>query len=197
MTLNGRSLKFVDKFACLGTSVSSTENDINTWLTKAWIAIDRLSFIWKSDLSDKIKRSFFSKQRPCQYCCMDAPYGGWLSVWREILMVNARKCRKLNWTSSGGSIPQSSICTDTYYPTRKPSKLYEQDTKDTAGEVGRAHKRCTSVDPFTRARVGRPGNTYLQQLCTDTGCSMKDLPKAMDDRDEERRGPGKSVPAVR
>ena len=43
----------------LGSSVSSTENDIDTRLTKAWTAIDRLSIIWKSDLTDKMKRSFF------------------------------------------------------------------------------------------------------------------------------------------
>ena len=33
--------------------------DIDTRLTKAWTAIDRLSIIWKSDLTDKMKRSFF------------------------------------------------------------------------------------------------------------------------------------------
>ena len=58
-TLNGSSLKLVDKFTYLGSSVSSTETDINTRLTKAWTAIDRLSVIWKSDLTDKIKRGFF------------------------------------------------------------------------------------------------------------------------------------------
>ena len=30
-----------------------------TRLTKAWTAINRLSIIWKSDLTDKMKRSFF------------------------------------------------------------------------------------------------------------------------------------------
>ena len=58
-TLNSSSLKLVDKFTYLGSSVSSTETDINTRLTKAWIAIDRHSVIWKSDLADKIKHSFF------------------------------------------------------------------------------------------------------------------------------------------
>ena len=58
-TLNGSSLKLVDKFTYLGSSVSSTETDINTWLTKPWIAMDSLSVIWKSDLIDKIKRSSF------------------------------------------------------------------------------------------------------------------------------------------
>ena len=58
-TLDGASLRLVDKFTYLGSSVSSTENDIDTRLTKAWTAIDRLSIIWKSDLSDEMKRSFF------------------------------------------------------------------------------------------------------------------------------------------
>ena len=56
-TLDGTSLKLVDKFTYLGSSVSSTEKDIDTRLTKAWKA--RLSIIWKSNLTDKMKRSFF------------------------------------------------------------------------------------------------------------------------------------------
>ena len=58
-TLDGTSLKLVDKFTYLGSNVSSTEKDIDTRLTKAWTAIDRLSIIWKSNLTDKMKRSFF------------------------------------------------------------------------------------------------------------------------------------------
>ena len=41
-TLKGGPLKLVDKFTYLGSSVSSTENDMNTRLAKAWIAMDRL-----------------------------------------------------------------------------------------------------------------------------------------------------------
>ena len=51
-TLKGRSLKLVDKFTYLGSSVSSTKNDINLRLAKALTAIDRLSVIWKSDMSN-------------------------------------------------------------------------------------------------------------------------------------------------
>ena len=52
-------MKLVDKFTYLGSSVSSTEKDIDMRLTKAWTAIDRLSIIWKSDLTNKMKCSFF------------------------------------------------------------------------------------------------------------------------------------------
>ena len=58
-TLNGSSLKLVDKFTYQGSGVSSSETDINTRLAKACTAVDRLSFIGKSDLTDKLKRSFF------------------------------------------------------------------------------------------------------------------------------------------
>ena len=58
-TLEGTSLKLVDKFTYPVSSVSSTEKDIDTRLAKAWTAIDKLSIIWKSDLTDKMKRSFF------------------------------------------------------------------------------------------------------------------------------------------
>ena len=58
-TLDGTSLKLVDKYTYLVSSFSSTEKDIDTRLTKAWPAIHRLSIIWKSDLTDKMKRSFF------------------------------------------------------------------------------------------------------------------------------------------
>ena len=58
-TQDGTSLKLVDKLTYLGSSVSSTEKDIETRLTRAWTAIYSLSIIWKSDLTDKMKRSFF------------------------------------------------------------------------------------------------------------------------------------------
>ena len=58
-TLDGSSLKLVDKFTYLGSSVSSTEKVIYTRLTKAWTAIDKLSIIWKPDLTDEMKRNFF------------------------------------------------------------------------------------------------------------------------------------------
>ena len=58
-TLDGTSLKLVDKFNYLGSSVPWTEKDIDTRLTKAWTAINRLLIIWKSNLTDKMKRSFF------------------------------------------------------------------------------------------------------------------------------------------
>ena len=37
---------------------------------------------------------------------------------------------------------------------------------------------------YSRAKAGRPTQTYIQQLCEDTGYSPEDLPEAMNDREE-------------
>ena len=58
-TLNSTTLKLVDKFTYLGSCASLTETDIDTRLVKAWTANGRLSVVWKSDFTDKMKRSFF------------------------------------------------------------------------------------------------------------------------------------------
>ena len=73
-TQGGSALKLVDKFTYLGSSVSSTEKDIDTRLTKVWTAIDKQSFIWKSNLTDKWN-AVSSKQRSCRYCYTDALHG--------------------------------------------------------------------------------------------------------------------------
>ena len=38
---------------------------------------------------------------------------------------------------------------------------------------------CTSA--YGQAKAGWPAQTYIQQLCEDTGCSPEDLPEAMND----------------
>ena len=57
-------------------------------------------------------------------------------------------------------------------------------------------KLCFSYGPPSRGHtsVGQPTRTYLLQLCTDTGCSLEDLPGVMDYRDGwMERESGKSM----
>ena len=37
---------------------------------------------------------------------------------------------------------------------------------------------------YGRAKAGWPAQTYIQQLCEDTGCSSEDLPETMNDREK-------------
>ncbi len=41
-----------------------------------------------------------------------------------------------------------------------------------------------SIRVYGRAKAGRLAQTYIQQLCEDTGCCPEDLPKAMNDREK-------------
>ena len=58
-TLNDKPLKLIDHFRYLSSNISSTKSNVNTYLGKTWTSINRLSTIWKFDLSDKIKQKFF------------------------------------------------------------------------------------------------------------------------------------------
>ena len=121
-TLNGSSLKL------LGSSVSSTEKDINTRLAKAWKAIDSLSVVWKSDMTDKIKCSFFQAAvvsillYGCTTWTLTQPMEKKLDGNRTRIL---RAILNKSWSS----------CTATYHQSRKLSKLDEPDMQDTAGEV--------------------------------------------------------------
>ena len=164
----GVFLKLVHKFNFFGSSVSSTENDFNMRLVKACTAIDRLSFMWKSELSDN---AIFSKQRSCPFSYMDTQYGRWLSVERKGLKAIAQECYELYWTNPGSSLPQNSSCTATYHPFSKTIQIRRTRY---VGHCWRSKDELMSdIFPWTPSHgwtgVGRPAGTYQQLLCTDTG----------------------------
>ena len=57
----------------------------------------------------------------------------------------------------------------TYLPSLKQDKQLMWDTAEEA-------RMNSKVMFFDGPSVGWPTRTYLQQLCTDTGCSLEDLP---------------------
>ena len=84
----------MEKIMYLGSSISLTESDDNICLAKAWVVIDKLSIIERSNLCDKIKQ-IFSKQWLCQYYSMDAPNECWQNALRKSQMWAAQECYKL------------------------------------------------------------------------------------------------------
>ena len=183
-SLNGRFLKLVVKFTYLWSSVSSTETDINTQLAKAWTAIDRLSVIWKSDLTDKIKQFFF-----LQAAVVSILIYGCTTIWT----LTKRMEKKLdgNYTRMLRAILNKSL---RQHPTKQQlyghlppitkSKLHEPNMQDTSGEVGTNSCDVLQWNPsHRRAKAGWPARTYIQQLCADVGFDLKDLPEAIDDRE--------------
>ena len=186
-TLEGTPLKLVDKFTYLGSSVESTEKDIETRLTKAWTAINRLSIIWKSDLTDKMKRSFFQAA-----VASILLYG--CTAWT----LTKRLEKKLdgNYTRMLRAILNKSW---RQHPTRHRLYGHLPPIKKTiqvrrtrhAGHCWRSRDELIRdvllwIPTHVRAKAGRLARTYIQQLREDTGCCPEDLPRAMNDREECR-----------
>ena len=186
-TLDGTYLKLVDKFTYLGSSISSTKKDIDTRLTKAWTAIDRLSKIWKSDRTNKMKHIFFQA-----VVVSILLYG--FTTWT--LTKRLEKKLDSNYTRMLRAILNKSW---RQHPTRHQlyghlppiTKTIQVRWTRHAGYCWRSKDELISdvflwTPAYGQAKAGWPAWTCIQQLCEDTGCSPEDLAKAMNDREKWR-----------
>ena len=181
-TLDGASLKLVDKFTYLGSSVSSTKKDIDTQLTKACTAIDRLSIIWKSDLTNKMKHSFFQAAvvsillYGCTTWLEKKLDGNYTRMLRAILNKSWR---------------QHTTRHQLYGHLPPITKTIQVRRTRHAGHYWRSKDELISdvllwTHTYGQAKAGRPARTYIQRLCEDTGCNPEDLPEAMNNREKWR-----------
>ena len=155
---------------------------MDTRLTKARTAIDSLSIIWKSDLSDKMKRSFFQ-----------AAVASILLYGCTTLTPTKRLEKKLdgNYTRILRAILNKSW---RQHPSRHqlyghlPPIIKTIQVRTLLEKQGQAHKWLLLWTPtYGRSKAGRPARTYIQQLCEDTGCSPEDLSEDMNDREKWRK----------
>ena len=173
----------VDKFTYLGSSVLSTENDINTRLAKALTAINRLLVIWKSDLTDKIK-SFFQAAvvsillyRFTTWMltkCMEKKLNNNYTIMLQTILNKSWRQRPTKPLVYGHLPPI--IKTIQVRQTRHVWHCWRSNDE-----------LISDILLWTlshgRAKTGQPGRTYIQQFCVDTGCCLEDLLEAMDNRD--------------
>ena len=125
-------------------------------LTSIYLSI----YLSKSDLTDKMKRSFFQ-----------AAIGSILlkrcTTWtltkrmEKSLTAITQECCEQYWTSPEDNTLQSRSCTATNHPSRKLSKFDEPDMRETAGEEGKSGVLLWTPS-HGRAKAGRPARTYIQ-----------------------------------
>ena len=163
-------------------------------LVKAWIVIDRLSIRWKSNLSDKIKRIFFQA-----VVVSILLYG--CTIWtlskriEKKLNGNCTRTPRAILNKSWKQHPSKQQLYGHLLPIFKTIQIWR--TRQ-AGHCWRSKDELI-IDVLLwtpshgRAIVGRPTRTYLQQLCTDTGCNLEDLPDVMDDRNEQQERVGQEI----
>ena len=131
-----KPLKLVDQFSYLGSNISFTESDVSIYLVKAWDAIDRLSIIWKTDLSNKIKQDFFQ-----------ALTVSILLYWCTTWILTKHKPKKLDRFEK--------ILEATPHKTAavwSPHKLFKSDEQDSEALVekeGQIPKHCSVMDSYT------------------------------------------------
>ena len=141
--------------------------------------------IWKSDLTDKMKGSFFQ-----------AVVVSILLYWCTTWTLTKRMEKKLdgNYTKMLRAILNKSW---SQHPTNQP--LYGHLTPITktikvrrtrhAGHCWRSGEDLIRdvllwTPSHGQAKAGRPARTYIQQLCEDTGCSPEDRPESMNNGEE-------------
>ena len=174
----------MDKFTNGGSRVSLTETDIDTSLTKAWTAINRLLVIWKTDLTDKIKCIFFQAVivSILLYGCTT-----WMLTKRLEKKLDGNYARIL-WAILNKSWRQHPTKQQLYSQQPPIMKTIQVRRTKNVGHCLRSRDELISdVLQWTlshgRAKAGWPARTYIQLLCEDTGCNSGDLPEAINDRD--------------
>ena len=168
-------------------SLVNDEKDIDMWLTKAWIAIDRLSVIWKSDLTDKMKHSFFQAVvvSILLYGCTT-----WTLTKRMEKKLDGNYTRMLR-AILNKSWRQHHIRHQLYGHLHPITKTINVRWTRHAGHCWRSWDELISDVLLWNpshgwAKAGRPARTYIQQLCEDMGCSPENLTEAMNDWEEWR-----------
>ena len=144
--------------------------------------INRLPIIWKSDLTDKIKSSFF------QVAVVSILLYGCTTL---TLIKRMEKKLDVNYTRRMRAILNKSWRkqpTNQQVYGHRPliTKTINIRRNRLAGHYSRSRDELIrDVSLWTpshgRAKAGRPTRTYIKQLCVDIGCSSEDLPETMDD----------------
>ena len=142
--------------------------------------INRLSIIWKSDRTDKMKRSFFQ--------AAVASILLWTLTKRLEKKLDGNNTRMLR-AILNKSWRQHTTKHQLYGHLPPITKTIEVRRTRHAGHCWRSRDELISdilswTPTHGRAKARRPARTYIQQLCEDIGCCPEDLPEAMNDREK-------------
>ena len=129
-------------------------------LAKAWTATNRLSIIWKSDLTDKMKRSFF---QAAVTSILLYGFTTWTLTKRLEKKLDGNYSRMLRaiFKNSWRPHPTRHQLYGHLPLSRKRFKLDEPDMQDTAGEAGTNSYEMYSYGPHTWPCKNRTTSTNI------------------------------------
>ena len=151
------------------------------------IAADRLSIIWKLNLTDKMKRSFFlaAVVSILLYGCTT-----WTLTKRLEKKLDGNYTRMFR-AKLNKSWQQHHTRHQLYGHLPPITKTIQARRTRHEGHYWRSKDELISdvllwTPAYGQAKAGRPARTYKQQLFEDTGCSPENLPEAKNDRERCR-----------
>ena len=138
--------------------------------TKAWTAIDRLSIIWKSDLTDKMKRSFFQAALVSILL-----YGCTTWTLKKKLDGNYTRMLRAILNKSWWKHPTRHQLYGHLPPITKTIQVRRNRH---AGHCWRSKDELISdvllwAPTYGQAKAGRPARTYIQQLLRTLDVALK------------------------
>ena len=164
-SVNGSQLKSVDNYTYLGSEISSVDKEIKIRIVKSWSALDKLSSIWKSNLTATLKRNFFNK--------LERKLDG---TYTRMLRVVFNISWKLHLTNKKlyGNIPTTSKT------IRERRTRFARHCFRSVNEIISGVIMWMPAHGFTKR--GRPKRNYIKKLTGDTGLTVEEAKKAMKDR---------------
>ena len=182
-SVNGTQLKSVDNYTYLGSEISSMDKDIKIRIAKSWSALDKLSSIWKSNLTATLKRNVFR-----------AVVDSVLLYGSEAWTLTKKLERKLDGTYTRMLRVVFNISWKLHLTNKKLygniptlSKTIRERRTRFAGHCFRRKNEIISgvlmwmpAHGFTKR--GRPKRNYIKQLTDDTGLTVEEAKTAMKDR---------------
>ena len=165
-TLNDCSLKLVDKFTYQGSCCLINRDRHQHVTSKGMASHDSLSVIWKSDLTDKMKRSFFQAAVVSMllYGCTT-----WMLTKRIEKKIDGNYSRMLR-AILNKSWQQHPTRQQLYGHLPPTTRNIQVRRTRRAGHCWRSKDELISdvllwTPTYGQAKAGRPARTYIQKLC--------------------------------
>jgi len=182
-TIKNQQLKNVDNFVYLGSNIASTEKDVDMRIAKAWSVVKKLTTIWKSNLSENLKRNFFRATTGSVLL-----YGSttWTLTKSLELKLDGAFTRMLR-AALNVSWREHPTNERLYGNIPKITSLIREQRTCLAGHSYRSKEELASELILWQPKHGhrgrgRPSKTFIDQLSSDTGCPSEHLATAMSDR---------------
>ena len=189
LSQSGEKIKIVNDFKYLGSYVDDPEKDIKCRKAQAWSACNKLSKIWKSNLSRNLKIRIFTAtvESVLLYGCE-----AWTLTKTTEKMIDGCYTRLLR--SALNVSWQDHVPNEILYGTlpKLSSKIRERRMRLAGHCVRHNEEEASKFVPWNptrgRSKRGKRKTTFIDTLLRDTGCENEnEIRTAMMDRDGWKR----------